>query len=133
MLIREFTLHLCAVKQACETLIMEISKETDDLTFGLPVFDIPDDLLIYNELRSREPHFGFLDHARNPFAAQSTDLLLAIITHPDIEGIFDRQSIKVGAVGSRDAEIGGEVVVTRRYRANALGTVCPSKLHGRAC
>jgi hypothetical protein len=38
----------------------------------------------------------------------------------------------VGAVGSRDAEIGREVVVTSRYRTNALGTVFPSKLHGRA-
>ena len=42
--------------------------------------------------------------------------------------------ILVGAVGSRDAEIGGEVVVTSRgrSRANALGTVCPSKMHGGA-
>ena len=46
--------------------------------------------------------------------------------------ITGRQSLKVGAVGSRDAEIGGEVVVTSRYGANALGTVCPSKLHGGA-
>ena len=90
-LIWGFTLHLRAVKQACETLITEIAKETDELTFGLPGFDIPDDLLIYDELRSREPHFGFLDHARNPFAAQSTDLLQAIITHPDIKGIFQYQ------------------------------------------
>ena len=86
-LIWGFTHHLRAVKQACETLITEIAKETDELTFGLPGFDIPDDLLIYDELRSHEPHFGFLDHARNSFAAQSTDLLQAIITHPDIKGI----------------------------------------------
>ena len=40
----------------------------------------------------------------------------------------------MGAVGSRDAEIGGEVVVTPRgrYQANVLGTVCPSKIDGGA-
>ena len=39
----------------------------------------------------------------------------------------------VGAVGSSEAEIGGEVVVTPRgkYRANALGTVCLSIKNAR--
>lgn len=115
VLIRGFTLRLEAVKQACETLILEISKETDDLTFGLPGFDIPDDLPIYDELRSREPHFGFLDHARNPFAAQSKDLLRAVITHPDIKGIFhivDQQNQIVWLPGP-----------CNRYIAKSIGTM----------
>ena len=130
VIIRGFILRLESVKQACQTLIAEISKETDELTFGLPGFDIPDDLVIYDDLRSREPHFGFLDHARNPFAAQSRELLRVIITHPDLRGVFhivDQQSNIVWLPGPCNRYIAktistmGKVFTVTQYTSGAPG------------
>lgn len=66
----------------------EIHSKTNELTFGLPGFDIPDNLPIFDELHCREPHFAILDHARSPFAAQSKDPMKAIITHSQFKGDF---------------------------------------------
>ena len=40
-------------------------------------------------MHCREPHFGFIDHPRNPFSAKSRDLLHAIITHPELHRVFN--------------------------------------------
>jgi hypothetical protein len=132
VVIRQHVLHLAAIKSACESLMDEIHTETNELTFGLPGFDIPDDLPIFDELHCREPHFGFLDHARNPFVAQSKDLMKAIITHPQLKGVFhivDQNNNIVWLPGPCNQYIAKAVrTMTKSFTVTQLNGGAPGRL-----
>ena len=75
-MVGQHELHVHAIGDALRELVQEITRDLDELLFQQSEFDMPEDLFIHDEPRSKEPGYSFASDARNRWSSGDAKTLV---------------------------------------------------------